>query len=43
MTGDVNTVTNNKLSVSCSGKGNVRVYVLDSQKTPAPGKVGTDG
>ena len=43
VTGDVKTVTNNKLSVSCSGKGNLRVYVLDTDKTKAPGKVGVDG
>jgi hypothetical protein len=26
-----------------SGKGNLRVYVLDLPGTPAPGKVGVDG
>ena len=36
------TVTNGKLSVSCQGKGNIRVYVLATTKTPAPGKIGTD-
>jgi hypothetical protein len=43
VTGDIRTVTNGTLSVSCSGKGNMRVYVLDTQKSPAPGKVGEDG
>ena len=43
VTGDVKQVTNGKLTVSCSGKGNLRVYVLDDLKTKAPGKVGKDG
>lgn len=43
VTGDVKTVTDGKLSVSCSGKGNLRVYVLSTTKTPAPGKIGEDG
>ncbi len=43
VTGDVRTVTDGKLSVSCSGKGNLRVYVLSTSKTPAPGKIGEDG
>ena len=43
VTGDTKTVTNGTLSVSCSGKGNMRVYVLNTTKTPAPGKVGVDG
>lgn len=43
ITGDVKTVTNGSLSVSASGKGNIRVYVLSTSKTSAPGKVGTDG
>lgn len=43
VTGDVVNVTDGKLSVSCSGKGNLRVYVLDTDKTKAPGKVGVDG
>ena len=43
ITGDVKNVTDGKLSASCSGKGNLRVYVLDTAKTPAPGKVGSDG
>ena len=38
VTGDVKTVTNGSLSVNCSGKGNVRAYVLSTDKTPAPGK-----
>ena len=43
VTGDVQTVTNGTLSVNCSGKGNMRVYVLSTDKTPAPGKIGDDG
>lgn len=43
VTGDKKTVTNSSLSVSCSGKGNLRVYVLTTSKTPAPGKIGEDG
>ena len=43
VTGDTKTVTNGTLSVSCSGKGNMRVYVLNTTKTKAPGKVGVDG
>ena len=43
VTGDTKTVTNNSLSASCSGKGNIRVYVLSTSKTPAPGKIGDDG
>ncbi len=43
VTGEVKTVTNGSLSVTCSGKGNLRVYVLSTDKTPAPGKIGTDG
>ena len=43
VTGDTKTVTNGLLTVSCSGKGNLRVYVLNTDKTKAPGKVGQDG
>lgn len=43
VTGDVKTVTNGSLQANCSGSANMRVYVLDTQKTKAPGKVGTDG
>ncbi len=43
VTGDKKTVTNGTLSVSCSGKGNLRIYVLTTSKTPAPGKIGEDG
>lgn len=43
ITGDVKNVTDGKLTATCSGKGNLRVYVLDTAKTPAPGKVGEDG
>ena len=43
VTGEVKNDTNGTLTVSCSGKGNLRVYVLDTDKTKAPGKVGVDG
>ena len=43
ITGDVQNVTNGTLTAKCSGKGNLRVYVLDTDKTKAPGKIGTDG
>jgi len=43
ITGDVQNVTDGKLTAKCSGKGNLRVYVLDTDKTKAPGKVGVDG
>lgn len=43
VTGDVKTVTNGTLTATCSGKGNLRVYVLGTSLTPAPGKIGTDG
>jgi glycosidase len=43
ITGDVRTVTDGTLSVTLSGKGNMRVYVLSTSKTNAPGKVGDDG
>lgn len=43
VTGDTKNVTNGTLSVSCSGKGNLRVYVLNTDKTKAPGKIGEDG
>ncbi len=43
ITGDVQNVSDGKLTAKCSGKGNLRVYVLDTDKTKAPGKVGEDG
>lgn len=43
ITGDVKTVTNGTLTASVTGKGNLRVYVLDLPGNPAPGKVGSDG
>lgn len=44
VTGDVQTVTNGTLTTkACSGEANMRVYVLSTSLTPAPGKVGTDG
>ena len=38
ITGDVKIVTNGTLTAECSGKGNMRVYVLNG-----PGKIGEDG
>lgn len=43
VTGSSKTVTNGALTVSCTGQGNLRVYVLNTTATPAPGKVGEDG
>jgi glycosidase len=43
VTGHVQVVNNNTLSALCSGKGNIRVYVLDLPGNPAPGKIGSDG
>ncbi len=43
VTGEKITVTNGTLKANCSGKGNLRVYVLDTEKTKAPGKIGVDG
>lgn len=43
VTGDVKNVTNGTLTANCSGKGNLRVYVLTTSKTKAPGKIGVDG
>ena len=40
VTGDTKTVSNGTLSISLSGKGNMRAYVLSTAKTSAPGKVG---
>ena len=43
MTGDVKVVSGGSLTTSVSGQGNARIYVLDTSKTPAPGKIGEDG
>ncbi len=43
VTGDVKNVTNGTLTANVSGKGNMKVYVLDTAKTPAPGRVITNG
>lgn len=43
VTGEVINVTSGTLKANCSGKGNLRVFVLDTDKTKAPGKVGEDG
>ena len=42
ITGEEVTVTDNKLSIAAPGKGNMRIYVLDTELTSAPGKVGED-
>ena len=38
VTGDIKIVTDNTLTAECSGKGNMRVYVLNG-----PGQIGDDG
>ncbi|MBQ7632185.1 MAG: starch-binding protein [Paludibacteraceae bacterium] len=43
VTGDTKNVSNGTLTATCSGKGNLRVYVLSTSKTQAPGKIGEDG
>ena len=43
VTGDVKQVSNGSLTISLSGQGNMRAYVLDLPGNPAPGKVGTNG
>lgn len=43
ITGDSKTVTSGNITVNCSGKGNMRVYVLNLPGNPAPGKVGDTG
>ena len=43
VTGDVKTVSNGTLSASVSGQGNMKIYVLDTAKTSAPGRVITNG
>ena len=43
ITGDTKTVTDGNLTANCSGRGNMRIYVLNTALTPAPGKVGEDG
>ena len=43
VTGDVQNVSGGTLTANVSGKGNMKVYVLDTAKTPAPGRVITNG
>ncbi len=44
ITGDVQTVTSGTLKTKeCKGSANMRVYVLSTALTPAPGKIGKDG
>ncbi|MBQ3543803.1 MAG: Ig-like domain-containing protein [Lachnospiraceae bacterium] len=43
VTGDVQNVTNGTLTASVSGQANMKVYVLDTAKTPAPGRVIPNG
>ena len=39
VTGDVQNVTGGTLTANVSGQGNMKIYVLDTAKTPAPGRV----
>jgi hypothetical protein len=41
--GATTTVTSGSLTVSVSGTGNLRAYVLNTSLTAAPGKIGTTG
>ncbi len=43
VTGDTQNVTGGTLTANCSGQGNLRVYVLSTSKTPAPGRVVPNG
>lgn len=43
ITGNTKVVSNGILYASCSGKGNMRIYVLDTPSNPAPGIIGEDG
>lgn len=43
ITGDVKHVSNGTLRAELSGKGNLRIYVLDLPGNAAPGKIGEDG
>lgn len=43
ITGEGIDVTNGTLSIKATGKGNMRVYVLETELTEAPGKIGENG
>ena len=43
ITGDVKVVTDSRLTIPRTGKGNMRIYVLDLPGNPAPGKIGNSG
>ncbi len=43
VTGNTQTVSGGTLTANVSGKGNMAVYVLNTSKTPAPGRVIPDG
>lgn len=43
VTGNEKNVTDGTLTIEATEKGNMRVYVLDTDLTKAPGKVGADG
>jgi len=43
VTGTVKNVTDGTLTATVSGQGNLAVYVLDTNETPAPGRVITNG
>ncbi|WP_433791340.1 carbohydrate binding domain-containing protein [Actinoplanes sp. CA-252034] len=41
VTGDTKTVTGGSLTIDLNAKGNLRVYVLSTSATPAPGRIGS--
>ena len=43
ITGEVQEVTDGTLSIEATSKGNMRVYVLSTELTEAPGRIGEDG
>lgn len=43
ITGDEKVVTDGTLTATCSGRGNMRIYVLRTDKSSIPGKIGNDG
>lgn len=43
VTGETKEVTDGTLEIEAAGKGNMRVYVLNTEKTKAPGKLSGDG
>jgi len=44
ITGEIKSISEGgTISIPYVGKGNMRIWVLDTAKTPAPGKIGDDG